>query len=332
MKRFTTILFLLTVFASSLFPQLNSVELFDGRILKNGDIIQAGYRANYNKYIYIRTMRPDIKDQFFGYENDISYSKLQVTDIKISDDVHKVITVQTRELSTNKVLYVEINPAIQDGEIIVYPAKRLYPDAKHLSDDLMMAFCLRVNKLEVTDEVLLSYIVARDKELGKKCRTDEFEFNSVKPEYSKMLHDAINNFDFSSVYYFDKNVDIVKYDFDRNGYQLHLIDVVEQDYIKYGDYSFLVLNFDAYSLIPVSPEDGKKINKLRQGRSSIIDNRGYGRYYFRLIDKQMEIKSRKYLPDFIKDILKKTLMGAELAGIEVYNYPHCEYNFIGSKK
>ncbi|MCC8146641.1 MAG: DUF4852 domain-containing protein [Bacteroidales bacterium] len=61
----------------------------------------------------------------------------------------------------------------------------------------------------------LSLLVGTVYALYEKCSANEFEFNSVKAEYTKQLEDMRNNFDFASIYYINNQVVIGKYDFCR---------------------------------------------------------------------------------------------------------------------
>jgi hypothetical protein len=308
--------------------QDTSVQIYDGTTIKVGDVIQAGYKPSIYQYNTIKAMEGNyLRD----YKEDIAFSKLEVTGIKNTDRTYtssvKEATLIVRELSSGKELFIDINNAIEKGEAIAKPADRLYPDAKFLSDDLLLALVLRVNKLPVTDKEILFFISLKDKDLYKKCRADEFEFNSVKAEYTKQLEDMMNNFDFTSIYYIDNQIIIDKYDFTKNGYPINFIENEKLAFMKYGDYNFAFTAYEPFRFIPVTQECGKEVNKRRQGRSSYISNIAYGRFYFKALDKMTELQKSDIMN--MERLYRHTLIGADLVGVEVYDFKHCDYNFIG---
>lgn len=311
--------------------QETSVQIYDGTTLRVGDIIQAGYKPSIYQYNTIKVMAGNyLRD----YKEDIAFSKLEVTAIKGTNRAYtssiKEATLTVRELSSGKELFIDINNAIETGEVIAKPAKRLYPDAKFLSDDLLLALTLKVNKLAVTDKEILFFISLRDKGLYQKCRADEFEYNSVKAKYSKQLEDMMNNFDFTSTYYVNNQLIIDKYDFSKNGYPINFIENKKVGFMKYGDYNFAFPAYELFRFIPVTQEYGNEVNKRRQGRGSYNSNVAYGRFYFKLIDKMTELKKIDILN--MENLYRKTLIGTKLVGVEVYDFKHCDYNFIGSVK
>lgn len=211
--------------------------------------------------------------------------------------------------------------------MIAKPAQRLYPDAKFLSDDLLLALTLRVNKLPVTDKEVLFLISLKDKDLYQKCKANEFEFNSVKAEYTKLLEDMMNNFDFESTYYVNNQLTIGKYDFSKNGYPINFIGNDKLGFLKYGDCNFALTTKELNRFIPVSQEYGKEVNKRRQARSSYISELAYGRFYIKPLDKFMELEKSDIIN--VENLYRKTLIGVDMVGVEVYDFKHCEYNFIG---
>lgn len=331
-KKMSRLLFLVNCIlfftAEVVHAQETSVQIYDGRTIKVGDIIQAGYLP-YSQYNLIKEKQ---QNYFTNYKTDIVFSELKILEINKTDKSYgssmKETMLRVQEVSSGKELYVEINQAIEKGEIITRPAERIYPDAKFLSDDLLLALTHRVNKQPVTDNAILFLISLRDKELYKKCQADEFEFNTIKAEYSKQLEDMMNNFDFTSVYYINNQVTIDKYDFSKNGYPINFIEHEHVGFMKYGDYNFTFSNYDNFRFTPVTQEYGKEVTKRRQGRDSFVSNLAYGRFYFKVLDKMTELKKSDIIN--MERLYRKTLIGADLVGVEVYDFKHCDYNFIGS--
>lgn len=331
MKRSLFSLCCLFLIAGTVQAQDTSVQVYDGTTIKVGDIIQAGHKPSIYQYNTIKVMEGNYLRDF---KEDIAFSKLEVIEIKDAGRSYtssvKESTLKVHEQSSGKELFININDAIEKGEVIAKPAQRLYPDAKFLSDDLLLALTLRVNKLPITDQHIVFLISLKDKDLYKKCKANEFEYNSVKAEYTKQLEDMMANFDFTSVYYIDNQVIINKYDFSKNGYPVNFIENEKLGFMKYGDYSFAFSTFELFRFIPVTPEYGKEVNKRRQGRSSYISNLAYGRFYLKPLDKMTELPKSDILN--MENLYRKTIIGAEFVGLEVYDFKHCDYNFIGSVK
>ncbi|NDV96762.1 DUF4852 domain-containing protein [Dysgonomonas sp. 521] len=321
----------LSLLAGTIQAQENSVQIYDGTTLKVGDVIQAGYKPSTFQYNFIKAMTGNYLQ---NYKEDIGLSKLEITGIKNTDRTYtssvKEATLTVREVSTGKEFFIDINNAIEKGEVVAKPAQRLYPDAKFLSDDLLLALTLRVNKLPVTDKEVLFLISLKDKDLYQKCKANEFEFNSVKAEYTKQLEDMMNNFNFTLTYYIDNQVVIDKYDFTKNGYPINFIEHQHLGFMKYGDYNFAFTSYEPSRFVPVTQEYGNEVNKRRQARSSYISNIAYGRFYFNALDKMTEIAKSDIMN--MERLYRKTLIGADLVGVEVYDFKHCDYNFIGSVK
>lgn len=317
--------------AGTVQAQETAVQLYDGKTIKVGDVIQAGYKPSIYQY---NTIKEKHNNYLRDYKEDITFSKLEVIEINDADRDYtssvKEATLTVREKSSGKELYININSAIEKGEVIAKPAQRLYPDAKFLSDDLLLALTLRVNKLPVTDQHILFFISLKDKDLYQKCRADEFEYNSVKADYSKQLEDMMNNFDFTTVYYINNQVIIDKYDFTKNGYPINFIENEKLGFMKYGDYNLAFTSYEPFRFIPVTQEYGKEVNKRRQGRSSYISNLAYGRFYVKALDKKTELPKSDILN--MENLYRKTIIGADLVGVEVYDFKHCDYNFIGGLK
>ncbi|MDR3140538.1 MAG: hypothetical protein LBU37_02235 [Tannerellaceae bacterium] len=160
----------LSFFAGTLQAQETAIQIYDGTTIKTGDIIQAGYKSHIARY---RAIKWAVGKYFRDYKEDIAFSKLEVVEIKNTNWAHtpsvKDAIIAVRESASGKELFIDINSAIRNGEVIAKPAQRLYPDATFLNRELLFALTLRVNKLPVTDEEILSFIRLKDEGLYNKC-------------------------------------------------------------------------------------------------------------------------------------------------------------------
>ena len=55
-----------------------------------------------------------------------------------------------------------------------------------------------------------------------------------------------------------------------------------------------------------------------------------GGFIFKALDKMTELPKSDILN--MENLYRKTIIGADLVGVEVYDFKHCDYNFIGSVK
>jgi hypothetical protein len=134
----------------------------------------------------------------------------------------------------------------------------------------------------------------------------------------------INNFDFTLIYYINHSVTIGKYDFTKNGYPIHFTRKERWEFMDYGSHNFVFSASEPFRFIPVAQEYGKEVNKRRQGEVGGV----YGRFYFNVLDKITALGKLNAFEQYFF----KTLLGADLLGVEVYDFKHCDYNFIGSVK
>jgi hypothetical protein len=315
----------LSFLAGTAQAQETATQLYDGTTIKTGDTIQAGYKSHREQYLTIKY--PEGK-YYRNYKEDMAFSKLEVVEIRNTNWSNtpsaKDVIIAVRELASGKELFIDINNAIGNGEVIAKPAQRLYPDATFLSKEMLFVLTLRVNKRPVTDEEILSFIRFGDESLYNKCKADEFEYNSVKAEYAGQLENLVNNFDFTQTYYINNSLTIDKYDFTKNGYPIKFTKKERWEFMDHGGYYLVFSASEPFRFIPVTQEYGQVVNKRRQGGFGRV----YGRFYIKALDK---VTATGELNAF-EQYFFRTLISADLLGVEVYNFEHCDYNFIGSVK
>lgn len=316
-----------------------SMTTYDGTTLNKGDILTVGYNsvtASFYTTIKEKITNEYGRDQYLNIKDDLTYSKVKIVDFitpespVIFPNSNPIVLVKNEQ--GNKDLYIEINKAIENGEIISVFPESINENAVYLTDDLLMACLIRVNNIPINDNVLLSFIGIKDKELQARCRKDEFELNKAKPQYMELLNKLMDEFDFSATYYVKTKLEMGKYDFSANAYPLVLFQK-ESIFLPYGDYNFIIeKNRETYQFLPVIPEKAEITNKRRIGTGThgFIAPLVYGKFYLKLLDKRMELPKNSIIN--MENKYRHTVVGAELIGLEVYDYPHCEYNFIGSVK
>ncbi|MDH6308853.1 hypothetical protein M2451_001419 [Dysgonomonas sp. PFB1-18] len=337
MKKILLALLSLTVAFSSVCAQ-DSYETFDGDIIKKGDVIKIGILSSrHAPYIFIREIvNKGGKEEFVNIRENLAYTDLQVREI-----IHQVnssyfgsknTVIRTYSPKLGKEYLVGIDFAISRGEIISRYVDHSKDKAVFLSDDLLLAACIRVNEISIDDRIILLFIKLKDWELYNKCSKDEFEFHAVKDEYRQMLENMANSFDFTATYYIKNSLEIGKYDFAKNAFPLTYIHDTKMNFHKYGDYEFIVTNPSFGKFMPVAPDEARKSNKRRIGmdKHGYVSTLAYGRIYFKLLDKKMELPKEKFKLFDIEKMYRHKIVGVQLTKIEVYDYQHCDYNLIGS--
>ena len=128
-----------------------------------------------------------------------------------------VVFALESEKAPDKKLFVEVDRAIEQGEIVVNMPEPVIK-CEEMTLEQMFICCVRVNKLPIDDKVVLNYISAVSKELGQECRRDQFKFRKLKEEYQARLEKGMADFDFAKTYFIKVNNNHKGYDFDHKGY------------------------------------------------------------------------------------------------------------------
>jgi len=337
MNRIFFILVFITLGLSSLYAQ-DSFETFTGDVIKKGDVLKIGSLSSiYSPYLFIREKaNKEGKDEYLNIKENLAFSDVVVREIIQPENSMLFGSDNTIILAYNTALDKEyvigIDNAIARGEIIDSYVDHTYDNAVFLSDDLLLACCIRVNGLAVDDRMVLLFIKINDKDLYDKCKKDEFEFQAVKGKYKQLLQTMVENFDFSSTYYIKNKLEIGKYDFGKNAYPLTYIHDEKRNFHRYGDYEFIITNPEFGKFVPVSHEEAQKCNKRRMGlgRNGYISSLAYARIYFKILDKKMELVKDKFQIINLENLYRHRVVGVQLTRMEVYDYEHCDYNLIGS--
>mgnify|MGYP000890508426 CR=1 FL=1 len=205
----------------------STLTSFDGQTFSVGDKVQLGYanhNANEYRTIKIQPKEGNLYQQVKTGHLPLSFVTIEKimteSDNNVFYDSEPIIVVKS-DILPDETLFVHLNDAITRGEIISKASNNpLHKSAELLTPDKMIACCLRVNKLPVTDEVILLYVKAVDADLGKECDDNRFTFNKIKDEYKARLEKEMNEFDFSKTYSINVPGSRGEYDFDKKGYPL----------------------------------------------------------------------------------------------------------------
>ena len=115
-----------------------------------------------------------------------------------------VVFALESEKAPDKKLFVEIDRAIEQGEIVVNMPEPVIK-CEEMTLEQMFICCVRVNKLPIDDKVVLNYISVVNKELGQECRRDQFKFRKLKGEYQARLEKEMADFDLTKTYFIKVN-------------------------------------------------------------------------------------------------------------------------------
>lgn len=344
MKRAIIIFTLLQFYFVTMLTAQQSVTSFDGQPFSVGDKIQLGY-ANYNADEY-RTIKfqpkegsyfPQVKTRHLPLSFVTIEKIITESDNKVFYDSEPVIVVSS-EILPGENLFIHLNDAITRGEIISKTSDNpLQKTAKLLTLDKMIACCLRVNKLPVTDDAVLQYIKAIDADLGKECDDNKFTFQKLKDEYKGLLEKEMNEFDFSKTYSINVPGSRGEYDFDKKGYPLgnNIRNPYHPNYfIEHNGFNFFVDVNDKYFFLPLLPELAENFELRKKGfkKGGYADSLLYLTYFLKLKDKRMELPKEKVEVIDKENLYRHTLIGSTIVEIDVFDHPSFQYNYIGTVK
>lgn len=345
MKQFLCTLLLLLSVVLPTFSQDTFVS-YDGQTLKSGDVLMLGnHYISSSKYT---TIKEGLTNKYGKMEyNAIEEGELPFSQVTIKEIIHptsteifynkEVILLVESSKSPEKKLYIEINKSIERGEVISQIAdKKLFENSTELTLEQMFACCVRVNSLPVDDNVVLNYISAVNKELGRECMSDKFKFEKIKEEYKNRLEKSMADFDFSKTYFIKVNNYHGDYSFDKKGYPISFTSSKEtsvtKNFIPCNGFNFMITNIDKAKFLPVPVEAAEVYEKRSKGTGShgYVSPLIYSVVYLTLLDQKMTIPKDKYQVLNVEKLYRHTLIGADFKGMEVFDFPNYRYNLVGA--
>ena len=341
MKSLSCFLLALTcmILGLPLFAQ-DSFSAYSGDTFHVGDHITFGYPSilvpNNISYQYIMDVNPDHMFGMTEVNRRMDGSEGIVKGFMKGDKIYTDETLMLVTASDGRELYLRTDKAINSGELVVRNTPpSIFPDAVELTPRLAFAMLLKVNK-NSPKEYLKQYLYVAKRDLWDKVHNDEFEYHAVEASELKELESVIEGIDFGAVYYFKDNYDtgiyMGKYDFDAKGYKMVL------DENKQG---LLTIPFDAsmrvylmlsniatdFGTIPLNVEEAKRVRmRLNNGSQPIYPR---NKIYVKL---NPDVTKADYDKLLFGSQYEGVLLSGKMVGIEIYDFGHCEYNFIAYKK
>lgn len=342
MKHFLCLLFCLSFLLFPVYAQ-ESYETYSGDTFKTGDVLTLGdfylssTKYSHLKYAYMDTYGKVRYEAFNG--KDLPFSKVTIREIIRPEDKNMflneaVVFALESEKAPDKKLFVEIDRAIEQGEIVVNMPEPVIK-CEEMTLEQMFICCVRVNKLPIDDKVVLNYISVVNKELGQECRRDQFKFRKLKGEYQTRLEKEMADFDFTKTYFIKVNNNHNGYDFDHKGYPLSYptrSGSSPKQCIPFNGFNFMPVNPDQAFFISVSMDDAEKYEKRSRGtgQNGYVSPLVYTVVYLQPLDKYMELPKGKYNVLNVENLYRSTLIGVKVKGLEVYDNKNFRYNLIGS--
>lgn len=138
----------------------HSIQVYEGTTLSIGDTIRIGQkRLNNEKYYEIKEpTKTEFGVQYYPVKANLALKTAKIIDCKPRDadkiffNSHPVIVVLAEGYPNE--LYVNIDPAVEKGEIAWVYQDHTAEEAIELTPELMLACCIRSDQLPVTDHVL----------------------------------------------------------------------------------------------------------------------------------------------------------------------------------
>lgn len=253
---------------------------------------------------------------------------------KIFFDSEPVIVVSSHILPDQS-LFIHLNDAITRSEIITKTSDNpLQKTAERLTKDKMIACCLRVNDLPITDNAILQYIKAIDADLGQECDDNKFMFQKIKDEYKTRLEKEMNDFDFSKIYSINVNGSRGDYDFGKKGYSIDykLGDFSPDYFIGAQGFNFLVPEHEEFRFFALSPEVAENYELRKKGfkKGGYADNLIYLTFFLKLKDERPELPKVEYEVLNRESMYRHTLIGATIVNVDIFDHPSFQYNYIGT--
>lgn len=237
-------------------------------------------------------------------------------------------------------------------------------EAEKLTEELMWAYCVRVNNLEISDDIILAYVRSKDRDLARELTENKFQFHREKEKYRAELQSIADNFDFSKEYKIIMNASFGEYDFEKLGYPTGYYTAQSPSFdserffrwhfLGIGEYHNLHVtnDYEHWFFLPIAPDNAESRElglKEKEAKSMLYINEVYASIMVKLSDKptstSTNVKSKKAtnkdIADSIKnewdesakkELLPYTLHG-DITSIKFYDDDkYCRDNYIGEIK
>lgn len=322
---------------------VKSITLFDNSVFRVGDSIYVGIPRDYycckaKTFSYIDDL--DVLRNNYYYTNsqvNIALTKFPITNIFKEENSSRRFDQGTDVVEFGskgffgKKYYANIIMALQNGEIILNKAPSNTLNAEILTDSLVFLLKTKTSKLPLrnfAEEAL--FRLHPDK--FEKTKNDEFDFNSAVNESLSELNNFVNNISLERTFYTRIDLESGNYDFNVSAFPVTKWEIYQfgdakmTDKSLYSSNQLVFINADDCSLVPVDKQTANGFIKRRKNDQGYIDRRIYAKVYFNIV----EIPQNSPASERYKNDQYNTYLFAKIKRIELYDFKHCYYNFLGS--
>lgn len=329
MKPFRLLILLLTL-STQLIAQDDSYTTFDGSKFSEQDSITLGYPSGYNSYRSIKEYYYQNKysNGYKEVKSNLNNLKLPIIDIYRSSKVfyNDKVIIKVGEKGLLKPKYhIDIESAVQNGEVVVKSNKKTSLIATVMSENLAFANFHKLNGNTPRSD-REEYLFRFQNDIYDKTHEDEFQYQSALKNAEKELIQTADKLDTSIIYLINTSVNLQKYDFDNEGFPInekeasfYLLKNVSRIWNNSNrDFKPIHLsldNFKNFTFLMLSPESSESFISRRKDNYGNVDRKVYVKIFYKLRTASET------------DELKK--MFGEVIKIEVYEFENFQGNFLG---
>jgi hypothetical protein len=318
-----------------------SLTLFETVTFKVGDSISVGVPSAYlcckNKvFDYIKELELSGTSTYYVNSNiNTALTKFLITNVyKENNYSHRfdegtdIIEFGSKGLFGKK-YYAAAASAILHGELMISP-KPYYHEYQSFSDSLAFLFKVKTSKnpTKIFSEEALYRFHYEDYE---KYKNDEFDFNGAVNKAFQELEPLVTNLSYDETYSTRVKMEIGNYDFQNSSFPINGWGAFEfGTFSSHKDIIFtknnlVFINPENFSLIPVPVNMANNFIKRRKDEYGLIDRSIFAKIFFKIVNlPENSPASEKYRNGGINSYIF-----AKIIKIELYDFKHCMYNFLG---
>ena len=311
---------------------------FDNSKFKQGDSIYLGYYSGYEKFEYV--VEYNYNGQYDkGYrrvKGNLVGTKHKILDIykdnqAIWDTSAYVVEVGEPGFLKGYKLFININQAIKNGEIILRQSHNKEYNRKVLQYNDSIAFLFRVKQSQKPIlDFALEYLYRFNNKVFEKYRQDEFELDNQKQIASEVLKTQINKVIDTTTYCINLKLSFDNYDFSSmsfpvGGYDDSYTIIKSADWGKYPSTDMVFVNQKEFSKIQVDKAVANGFIKRKKDKYGNIDRTVFAKVYF----KNTVIPSNAPARSAYSESTSRNYLFAIIYRIEYYDFENRKYNFIG---
>lgn len=344
MKKLLLILFFTFSFHYIHSQTIQSYIAYDNSSFKVGDSVMIGFLKSQGYYNNIKTYF--YKNQnVFGYEHvklNLLGTKHVILNIykdkdKIFDNNAYILEIGQKGFSKGYSLYVNINEAIREGEIVLNesPNFSYNKNTKPLTDTLAFLIGIK-NSSTPLSFFSLEFMQRFENDTYEKYKEDEFELDNQKSKILNKIVNLTNNLESSTIYCVDIPLTIDNYDFTSlsfpvgNFYEYYI--VAQSKYSKNMNIDIVFENQNYFNTFHLNKDIANNLVKRRKDSNGNVNRTLYARVYFTIITNPSNPLNNKISYDNYSFVEGRYIfIYGEIQKIEFFDFENRYYNFIGQK-